>query len=516
MSQKPRIVDLFCGAGGLSRGFEDAGFQVVASVDIEKRFKETFNRNHISSVFNVADLSEGIPEAIKAHKVDLVIGSPPCQGFSDARGCREAINEEQKIRNNLPFDFIKVVEHIQPKIALMENVSGMGTFKIKDRLLVDVLVEKFNEIGYNVIFEQLNSAHYGVPQERIRVLGLAIKNEFKIDPVLIKCDIEGKYKEKQSFLTVRDAFYGLPTPTETGECTFMASGSTTTLPPYIMKLREHCKDDYLFNHKVVEKTNAKEKEILPELGEGKIYRSSRFGDRYVGVWQLFKHDFKDDEIQLLHFLCRKRTNNEFKEEQESWKEGYIRPTNFPTDKDGRFFWNEEYDMKASAANRAPRAILDDLYERKWLRKKEYNRNGKKFVAFDINTKSGIRPLYLRLSRFEPSRTIMTTSFRARELVHPTDDRAISLREGARIQSFPDDFVFYGNDRNDITTMIGNAVPPLMGRELARYIKTILAIIEDNTIREETKFLKAIAQTRKPINTINVNNNRKMISLLDFV
>ncbi len=96
---------------------------------------------------------------------------------------------------------------------------------------------------------------------------------------------------------------------------------------------------------------------------------------------------------------------------------------------------------------------------------------------------------------------MTTSFRSRELVHPTEDRAISLREGARIQSFPDDFVFYGNERNDITRMIGNAVPPLMGREIARYLKILLDLIIDDRNQEIVKLYQDILNTKRCINTV---------------
>jgi DNA-cytosine methyltransferase len=513
MNRSPRVVDLFCGAGGLSRGFEDAGFEIVASVDIEHKFQDTFNKNHKNPVFHVADLSRSVPESIKARDVDLVIGSPPCQGFSDARGSREEKSEGHKVRNNLPFDFIKVVEHLRPKIALMENVSGMGTFKIGNRLLVDILVDKFNEIGYDAVYEQLNSANYGVPQERIRVFGLAVRKELKIAPVLNKSDLEGKFKERDKFLTVRDAFFGLPPPTEDGNCDVALQGA---MPPYVQKMRERCKDTRLYNHVIVEKNTPEEDKILPRLGEGKIYRSSRFGDRYVGVWELYKDKFKQDEIQLLHYLCRKRTNTEFKEELESWKEGYIRTENFPRDKDGRFSWEEQYPLAGPNENRSPEEILTDLQGRKWLRKNEYTRDGEKFVAFDINTRSGIRPLYLRLSRSAPSRTIMTTSFRARELVHPTENRAISLREGARIQSFPDDFVFHGHPRNDITRMIGNAVPPLMGREIARYLKTLLDLMDDDKDRELAAIHQAILKTRRPINTVKPVEIRPATSLLDFI
>ncbi len=513
MKRAPRVVDLFCGAGGLSRGFEDAGFEVVASVDIEQRFGETFNKNHKNPVFHVADLSGGVPESIKARDVDLVIGSPPCQGFSDARGSREEKSAGHKVRNNLPFDFIKVVEYLQPKIALMENVSGMGTFKMGNRLLVDNLVDKFNEIGYDAVYEQLNSANYGVPQERLRVFGLAIRKELKIVPVLNKSDLEGEFTERDNFLKVSHAFSGLPPPTEDGDCDVVVHGS---MPPYVYKMRERCKDTRLYNHVVVEKNTPEEDKILSRLGEGKIYRSSRFGDRYVGVWELYKDVFKEDEVQLLHYLCRKRTNTNFKEELESWKEGYIRSEAFPRDKDGRFSWEEQYPLSGPNENRSPEVILADLQGRKWLRKKEYARDGETFIAFDINTRSGIRPLYLRLARSVPSRTIMTTSFRARELVHPTENRAISLREGARIQSFPDDFVFYGHPRNDITRMIGNAVPPLMGREVARYIKVLLDLTGDDKDKELAAIHQAALKTRRPINTVKLVESRRATNLLDFL
>ncbi|MBN2151765.1 MAG: DNA cytosine methyltransferase [Candidatus Lokiarchaeota archaeon] len=513
MPRPPRVVDLFCGAGGLSRGFEDAGFEVVASVDIEPRFEETFNKNHKNPVFRVADLSDGLPASIEKGVVDVVIGSPPCQGFSDARGSREARNAEQEARNNLPLDFVRVVEQLRPKVALMENVSGMGTFKLGNRLLVDVLVEAFDGIGYDAVYEQLNSAHYGVPQERVRVFGLAIRKEYKILPVLNKCDLDGAFKDEGSFVRVGDAFSGLPPPTVDGTCEVDLHAP---MPPYVLKMRERCQDARLFNHEVVEAVTPEERAILPLLGEGKIYRSSRFGDRYVGVWELYSDRFREDERQLLHFLCRKRTSAAFKEEIEPWKEGYIRPDRFPRDEGGRFSWSDQYPPSGSNQNRSPEAILDDLHARKWLRKKEYRRGGGRFTAFDINTRSGIRPLYLRLSRSAPSRTIMTTSFRARELVHPTEHRAISLREGARIQSFPDDFVFYGHPKNDVTRMIGNAVPPLMGREIARYVAALLGLAVDGNDRELVAIHEAALRTRRPINTLQPAARGKARSLLDFI
>ena len=125
---------------------------------------------------------------------------------------------------------------------------------------------------------------------------------------------------------------------------------------------------------------------------------------------------------------------------------------------------------------SPKETLESLERKKWLRSTE-NKNGK---AYDINTKSGIRPLYLRLHRNLPSRTIMTTSFRVRELVHPTINRPITFREGARIQSFPDDFEFIGTPQ-EISTMIGNAVPPLLAFKLGQYYKFIMQNIDNGKV-----------------------------------
>ncbi|MHA1785011.1 MAG: DNA cytosine methyltransferase [Candidatus Helarchaeota archaeon] len=492
------LVDLFCGAGGLSRGFEDAGFEIKLALDKEEKFKDTFNKNHEKPVFKTMDLYEFISESTKNLKVDLVIGSPPCQGFSDARGCRKEKNEKHKKRNYLPFSFIEIVEALNPNIAIMENVSGMGTFKINDIKLVDILVDKFDEIGYYAIFEKLNSANFGVPQERIRVFGLAIRKEFRLNPVLNKHDLKGNFDTREKFNKVADAFDDLPlNPSENGEVDYRKNIDECN--EYQKQMRSKNSTNKIYNHKVINRPNEDELTLIKKLEEGKIYRSSRFGDRYMGVWQLYSDVLKEDECQLLHFHCRKRTNNDYKEEKGSQNEGYIRIEKFPTDKDGRFYWEEQYPINGKNKNRTPKEIIMSLLNKKWLRVKTYTNNGNQFKAYDINTKSGIRPMYMRLSRFQPSRTIMTTSFRVRELVHPTKHRAITLREGARIQSFPDDFIFYGNDK-DIATMIGNAVPPLMAQEIAKYVKILLEFINGNADSDQKSIIKDVLKTKKPINT----------------
>ena len=201
-------------------------------------------------------------------------------------------------------------------------------------------------------------------------------------------------------------------------------------------------------------------------------------------------------------MCRFRTRNEFKTKTRKDAEGYMLESSFGTYnniidlmlENGFFSQKEAIVWKKIISDNlfpSPDETLKKLYENKWLRVKETPKG----IAYDINTKSGIRPLYLRLHRDLPSRTIMTTSFKVRELVHPTIDRPITFREGARIQSFPDDFEFIGSPQ-EIATMIGNAVPPLLTLKLGQYYKNILQNIDniskitdiEKRIKVETKYL----------------------------
>ena len=115
-------VDLFCGAGGFSAGLEAAGINVAYGVDIADHALTTFETNHAATVI-AHDLSEGLPAELHDEAADIIFGSPPCQGFSDARGERSLDDE----RNQLVFSFIQAVEQLQPRYVLMENVAGMTT-----------------------------------------------------------------------------------------------------------------------------------------------------------------------------------------------------------------------------------------------------------------------------------------------------------------------------------------------------------------------------------------------------
>jgi DNA (cytosine-5)-methyltransferase 1 len=171
-ARKPVIVDLFSGAGGMSTGFEMAGFRVALGVEYIPRFSETFAKNHEDAIAICGDIREvknsDIEEKLDGQEIDVVVGGPPCQGFSKA-GRRD----QKDPRNSLFMDFIRVVGLLKPKYFVMENVPGILTMKnAEDELVIDIIMNEFKNIGYYVEWKKLLASNYGVPQNRRRVIFL--------------------------------------------------------------------------------------------------------------------------------------------------------------------------------------------------------------------------------------------------------------------------------------------------------------------------------------------------------
>lgn len=175
-----KIIDLFAGVGGLSLGFEQAGFQTVASVDIWKDAIETYNHNHKSGAGILADIKnfndDILPGLLKKHRITGVVGGPPCQGYSSARLSDRSerivgINEE---RNQLYLEFVRTVKMSNPDFFLLENVRGMVS--MDKGVFVQDILRRFGELGYTVTYKILNAADYGVPQSRQRVFFVGLKD----------------------------------------------------------------------------------------------------------------------------------------------------------------------------------------------------------------------------------------------------------------------------------------------------------------------------------------------------
>ena len=168
------IIDLFCGCGGLSKGFEMAGFNTVLAIDFWKDAVETFNNNHKNKVAICDDVSkvsnEFLDDFTKKNKITGIVGGPPCQGYSTV-GKRD-INDD---RNYLYLQYCRIVEKVKPEFFVLENVKGLLT--LNNGKFKDDIIERFTKLGYIVDYKILNSADYGVPQNRNRVFFVGIKNK---------------------------------------------------------------------------------------------------------------------------------------------------------------------------------------------------------------------------------------------------------------------------------------------------------------------------------------------------
>lgn len=179
-----KIIDLFSGVGGLSQGFEWNGFEPVVAIDFWDDAIKTYNHNRKDKVGISMDVTqfndELLPNILKEHKIDGIIGGPPCQGFSTARlsNTTDKIGKINESRNHLYLEFFRAVNIVRPKFFLIENVRGLVSAN-KGAFVKDI-VERFGSIGYNVSYKILNASDYGVPQNRQRVFFVGLlKGKFE-------------------------------------------------------------------------------------------------------------------------------------------------------------------------------------------------------------------------------------------------------------------------------------------------------------------------------------------------
>lgn len=162
------LLDLFCGAGGLSLGFGWAGYNIVVANDNFKQACETYRVNHKDTLLIEGDITDKkIQDEVLKHakkgKVDIVVGGPPCQGFSNAG--KRMIDDP---RNFLYKEFVTIVKKLKPKVFVLENVEGIMTSN--DGKTYEEIKSNFKELGYNVAGHKLHAVKFGVPQKRKRVV----------------------------------------------------------------------------------------------------------------------------------------------------------------------------------------------------------------------------------------------------------------------------------------------------------------------------------------------------------
>ncbi|MCD8128330.1 MAG: DNA cytosine methyltransferase [Oscillospiraceae bacterium] len=163
MANKRTAVSLFTGAGGMDIGFERAGIEVVFANELMSEAAAIYNANHTSGVMVNDDINNVMDQLSKFNGVDLVFGGPPCQGFSVAG----KMNPDDE-RSKLIFTFLDVVEKVQPRAFVIENVKALGVLEKWEPVRRKYL-ERVQTMGYNCVPFILNATEYGVSQKRERV-----------------------------------------------------------------------------------------------------------------------------------------------------------------------------------------------------------------------------------------------------------------------------------------------------------------------------------------------------------
>lgn len=363
-----KVIDLFAGCGGFSVGFEKAGYSIVKAVEFDKNIAASYSHNHKNTVMLAEDIGLVDNENFFSRsEADVIIGGPPCQGFSMA-GAR--IREKNAFindpRNFLFRHYLNVVKLVRPKIFLMENVKGILS-KDNGAIFQEIVSafsdpENFEGDRYYIHHKVCKAVEFGVPQQRERVVIIGLLNK--------DFDIENSFEiAKEEILKLNPHFF-----------------------------------DRVFLHEAIS-------DLSDPTEDGSVHLS----------------------------------------EPKSMYQEFLRDGSVIT--------------KNHVASRHKSVALTRM---------KNIRVGENWQALDEDINSVHSGAYGRLSWDKPTMTI-TTRFdtpAGGRFIHPEEDRTLTPREAARVQSFPDSFEFLGN-KTIVCKQIGNAVPPKMAYFLANVVKNLI-------------------------------------------
>jgi DNA (cytosine-5)-methyltransferase 1 len=373
MSAQPRLtaMDLFCGAGGLSEGFRQAGYHVLVGNDVDAAAGATYRATHPEADFILGPIQEIAVDRLMAAggvtrgELDVLLGGPPCQAYSvynHQRGLHDA-------RAGLFREYLRIVDGLRPKWVVMENVTGITS--IAGGAVVQSIKDELRGLGYAVDCRVLKAEEYGVPQERRRIVFIGNRLGAPIDfPTPTHGPAGGGLAP---FTTIWDAI---------GDLAPLANGQKPGPQPYVDEARH---------------------------------------------W--FRAYARDGASGLVgnHDAPRLSPVNE------------ARMRHIPI---GGSWRDIPFELLPDGMKRAKRSDHT----------KRYGRMRPDGLSCTVLTKCDVH---------------------WGAYIHPHQDRAISVREAARLQAFPDSFVFQGS-RTEQYVQVGNAVPPLLGRRIAEVVAEGLA------------------------------------------
>ncbi|MDC3284251.1 DNA cytosine methyltransferase [Opitutales bacterium] len=388
-----KVLDLFSGCGGLSHGLSLAGMEILWANEIDSSASKTFRSVHkktrlwnesVEAFLNrIVSKEEDTPQN---GEVDLVCGGPPCQGFSGYNRFRSVDDP----RNSLVESFLSIVEILEPKFVLIENVPGM--LQLNDGKTPDKILKTLSKLGYNVDLGILQAGHYGVPQNRWRVFIIAAESGLRLPEF-------------------PQPTYSFPRTTLFGATNFKSNVVKTLDPP----------GSYLFG------------ELLPHANVGHAISDIPQKTTAIGGYSNYSSEPSCDfQLQM-----RMSSENIFNHYTKSSRKIMI--------------------DRISAVPKTPKSGWLDMPED--LQPK----NLKRFGDNRYPNRFG------RLWHEGIFNTIVTeaNAYWGR-VIHPEENRVISVRESARAQSIPDNFIFSGK----LTSMyrqIGNSVPPFLAKEIGSEI-----------------------------------------------
>lgn len=389
ISRAPKYLSLFSGCGGLDRGFEQAGFRGVLSVDIDPTALAVLKQN---LKLNVQHLDLACNDPTLTESIDVLLAGSPCQGFSTA-GLRKVDDP----RNSLLFVAPRIAKKLRPKVIVAENV--LGAISGAHGVFWDALHEQLRTLGYRTGDLRVDSSDFGVAQKRQRIYLIAWQTKATQELVL-------KPKTKK---VLSDALANL---------------------------------DGVANHEpILLKPDSNDFKIASRIGQGQKLTNSRGGDLSIHTWHIpdvFGHTSKLERevLDATLKLRRQIRRREF---------GDADPVSAVL-------------LKKQFGDEVLKRLLDKGYLRK--------------LGHYVDLTHTFNGKYRRQRLDFPTRTVDTRFGDHRLFLHPTENRAFTVREAARVQGFGDDFIFSGTLAQQFR-MIGNAVPPPVAHSVAELVRRLL-------------------------------------------
>ncbi len=397
-AKKYTFIDLFAGCGGLSEGFYKQNYEALAHIEIDPTACKTLKTRMKHYKFKNAeeavleqditkdDVIERLDKVVKGNEVDLIIGGPPCQAYSTAGRARDEKGMKEDPRNFLFESYVKILNHYNPKFFVFENVTGILSANVDGKQIIKLVVRALGE-KYKVDFSPelcvLNSANYGVPQIRKRVIIIGVRKDIEVEPKEIYESIkkthydpemeESERKGLKKYVTVKDAIAELP---------FLRPGQ---------------------GEREIEFEFARDNEFLKKITSPKLK-------------VLRDHVARNhNDMDILRYEAMA---------------------------ENKWTFQEMLEKREDLRHEKPR-VFGNSYTVQW---------------WDLPSKTIIAHLYKDGNQF----------------IHPDykQGRTFTVREAARMQSFPDDFVFEG-PRTEQFKQIGNAVPPLLAEAIAKALRVHL-------------------------------------------